>query len=89
MGNVVSIEGRNKVTRSCLTCKFRLDDPLTKSAQFWLCGISGRYCTTEEFDVIDGCGTEKSLWVERPPDPPTFLQRLGDAIIERIKGSKS
>lgn len=86
MGDVVLFERSPHVTiKACQSCKFLIRDGGGPS--FWKCGISGRYCATENMSS-DGCGPEKLLWQQRPPDPPSFWKRLGDAIIARI-GEKS
>lgn len=70
--------------KSCKDCRF-LNNPRDE-ANYWKCGVSGRYCTTE-FMSDFGCGETKAFWEPRPPSPPSFWSRLGDAIIERIKGN--
>ncbi len=90
MGDVVSFEGRPSRTgvKGCQTCKFRNDDDyFAKNVEYWKCGISGFFCKVESMPGPYNCGPEKRLWQQRPPDPPSFLKRLGDAIIARIRGS--
>ena len=88
MSNVIRFQKPpDPIIKACLTCKFRVDDPdLPKDVRFWKCGISGFYCRTESLPGPVNCGPEKRLWEQRPPDPPSFLKRLGDAIIERVRG---
>jgi hypothetical protein len=65
-------------TKSCQDCRFRIGkDPMS-----WKCGINGNYTHTESLSWGD-CGEAKVLW---QPRQPSFWSRLGDVIIDRIKG---
>lgn len=68
--------------KSCMDCKFRIG----RNPNNWKCGLSGFYCTVES--GFGDCGTAKILWSPRPPREPGFWSRLGDAIIERVKGKR-
>lgn len=71
--------------KSCQTCRHLVNPK--RDAYYWKCGISGFPTAVESNDRIGGdCGSEKMLWELRPPRKPGFFSRLGDAIIERIRG---
>jgi hypothetical protein len=88
MAEIVHLNREPRFTKTCLECRFRIgnvDEPFR-----WSCGFSGYSCTSEEEGTGNNCcGPQKQFWMPRPPeDPPRpgFWARLGDAIIERVKG---
>lgn len=88
MGEIFEFRRPQKIkTKSCLECKF-LTNRKTNSL-YWKCGVSGSYCDIE----ITGqskwrCGADRKFFEVKPLKPPSFWQRLSDAIIERIKGNR-
>lgn len=61
---------------TCKTCAHR-----SGRGYFARCGATGWY-TSIARRLSDECGQQGRLWT---PNPPTFWQRLGSAIFERIQ----
>ena len=78
--NLATARERPEV-KACESCRHLINP--RDDAYIWQCGLSGMY-TEVEFKLGE-CGRSKILW---EPRPPGFWSRLGDAIIERIKGKK-
>lgn len=92
MPELIHLNTQPRFTKTCMECRFRIG-PLVRAGE-WRCGFSGYYCKAEEeTDSEHACGPEKQYWMPRPegPEPSAprgFWSRLGDAIIERVRGRR-
>ena len=83
--DVVHLVSDNKrPARLCVDCALFREKHRGLSMQ---CIETNNYASLERkkgFASIHRCGPDGKLWTKKQPKPPSFLKRLGDAIIDRI-----
>lgn len=70
-----------RVVRACGTCRHRIGPKSVPS--IWRCGAVGGHYANDTRNHGDMCGKNGLMW---EPIPHSFWKRLGDALIERIRG---
>lgn len=69
-----------RIVRACNTCRHRPRD-----LKFGTCRATGQWLSWDREQPNGVCGLDGKFWEQAPR---TFWQRLGDAIIERVKPSR-